>query len=133
MSSKEILSLVIPVTKMAGRLNILRSWFENLDIEKLEIIFVHDISDQGTSNQLKEMIANSKFTNCQLIEGNFGSPGAARNRGLLECKGKWISFWDSDDFVYVDAYLELLINVDPDVDLLVGNYEVCDICRARYS
>lgn len=127
MSQECILSVIVPISRMAGRLENLRGWFENLDAERIETIFVHDIADEATIHELREIIEKSKFSNCKVLEGNFGGPGSARNAGISHCKSEWITFWDSDDFVYVNEYLTSIQNLDSTIDLLVGNYEIHDI------
>jgi glycosyltransferase involved in cell wall biosynthesis len=127
MSQECILSVVVPISRMAGRLENLRGWFENLDPERIETIFVHDIADEATIHELREIIEESKFSNCKVLEGNFGGPGSARNAGISQCKSEWITFWDSDDFVFVNEYLSSIQNLDSTINLLVGNYEIHDI------
>jgi glycosyltransferase involved in cell wall biosynthesis len=127
MNGNVILSVVVPISKMAERLENLQSWFENLDSEKMQVIFVYDNIDLATSSELKQIVLKSGFSNYQIIDGTFGGPGAARNRGVSECVGQWISFWDSDDFVSTTEYLRAIEKVDESTDLLVGNYEVYDL------
>jgi len=59
-----------------------------------EIIIIDDCSTDDTV-----LIVGSYSeprVRCIVLEKNFGAQ-AARNRGILEAKGEWIAFHDSDD------------------------------------
>jgi glycosyltransferase involved in cell wall biosynthesis len=97
--------------------------------DNLEVIFVHDIQDQSTAAELHAMVARYKFANYQFFEDQYGGPGAARNAGLRISRGQWIIFWDSDDYVFTKEYFEVIKDIGPEVNLIIGNYEVYDVRR----
>lgn len=70
-----------------------------------EIIIIDDNSQDGTSLTLKK-----KYPNVRLItlSRNVGA-SAARNRGIMEAKGKYVAFLDSDDLWHPN-YLEMQVN-----------------------
>ena len=92
---KYVISAVIPVTKMAGKLKNLEDTIVNSDSNNIEIIIVHDIRDKDTSSQILKMIDG--YSNIKFLEGKYGSAGKARNAGIELASSKWICFWDSDD------------------------------------
>ena len=118
-------SIVVPVTRMQGRLQTLRKWLFSEDATSLEIIIVHDIQDALTGIEIHN-IALSR-PNVQLIEGEYGNPGAARNAGLEIANGDWIAFWDSDDYPDISEFMKLIQNaIIGDNEVAVGGFEVWD-------
>ena len=118
-------SIVVPITRMQGRLQTLRKWLFSEDATSLEIIIVHDIQDALTGIEIHN-IALSR-PNVQLIEGEYGNPGAARNAGLEIANGDWIAFWDSDDYPDISEFMQLIQNaIIGDNEVAVGGFEVWD-------
>lgn len=62
------------------------------DYENLEIILVNDGSTEDVTSILEEYSDKLKY----IYQENKGA-AAARNRGILEARGKYIAFIDSDD------------------------------------
>jgi glycosyltransferase involved in cell wall biosynthesis len=106
---KNDVSIIIPVARMSGKLQPLAELINRLVKENVEVIVVHDFHDEGTSLELRE-INNAHFGKADviLIEDKFGGPGAARNAGLKISTRKYVSFWDSDDYVYLNRFVEFL-------------------------
>lgn len=116
-------SIIIPVynaQKYMGRCleSILRQSYQNL-----EIICVDDC---GTDNSIS-IIKNyqEKYRNKIKIvysESNVG-PGAARDKGMREAQGEYITFIDSDDFVtkdFIENYV--LVAEKTGADIIAGGY-----------
>ena len=89
------LTAIIPVSKMAGRFQNLEKWVYQEEVKDIQLIFVHDIQDNETSDELIRIV--SKLSNVEVIEDRFGGPGPARNAGLELVNTGWVTFWDSDD------------------------------------
>ena len=122
-SSKILLSVVTPISKMAGRLQRLEEWLSRVANSPMEVILIHDRQDEVTGPQIQSLLSKISNPKIQLIEDYFGSPGLARNRGIELAKGKWICFWDSDDLPNLGVALSL---IDKDsaskADCLVTNF-----------
>lgn len=87
-----------------------------------EIIVVNDGSTDHTLNRI------TKYTNnplVKIIDKNNGGVSSARNSGLLNSHGKYISFVDADDIVEPN-YVESLVSVakKTDADIVQGNYRI---------
>ena len=128
-TSRFLLSAIVPITLMAGRLNLLSDWVNSINHKQIEILLIHDIADVETGLELKEMLESNKNEKITLIEGVFGSPGNARNEGLLLAKGEWVTFWDCDDKPEVEEVLKTLENTVMNIalDVLIGEYNVLNL------
>ena len=115
------LSIIVPVTKMHGRLDNFKKMVEDISNHRIQLIVVHDIGDNKTGHELQMILENN--TNTKLIEGNYGSAGDARNAGLELADADWIGFWDSDDKPEVKQCLDLLAKIKKEQNLVgYGNF-----------
>ena len=86
-------SVIIPTY---NRLPMLKEAVDSVlaqDFEDLELIVVDDGSTDGTAEEMKEYRGRVKLIEHTENRG----VSAARNRGILHAKGKYIAFLDSDD------------------------------------
>jgi len=102
------LSVVIPVANMSGKLHFLEAMINDAMRHSIKLIIVHDKHDDATSDELSELIYSRQNGHVTFLEGKFGNPGETRNHGLLFCETDWVTFWDSDDQVYVENYIDML-------------------------
>ena len=117
---KSLLTIVVPVHNMAGRLTNLSLWLESAHKLNVNVILVHDKSTDATSIELEKLATGKKFPLLQIV---VRSPGLARNAGLELVKTPWFSFADSDDLVCIAN----LLNLTKDTDSLgckigIGSY-----------
>jgi hypothetical protein len=118
-----LLSVVVPVSNMAGQLSKLSGWMsEALDFP-IQVVVVHDFRDLKTSRELLDLQNSLNFT---LLEGSFGNPGDARNHGFERVRGVWTVFWDADDSPNLQGVFSAIHGAQSDVDVLVGGYQVED-------
>ena len=122
--SKYMISIVVPISKMSGKLNLLHSWLQEIGKhENAEVILVHDKQDELTSRDLKGVIQSVNSKHIKLVEKQVLSPGLARNIGLKMAQGQWIAFADSDDQVLVKTLLsEVNKFKESKADALVFDY-----------
>lgn len=128
-----LLTAVVPVTLMANRLSLLEGWIKNCTEKSIEIILLHDIRDEETSQELKKIVSSNLKLNIVIFEEKFGSPGTAKNLGIEIANGEWITFWDSDDIPNVDAVLNVL-NSELDkgnFEVIIGQFNVYDVTNSR--
>jgi len=116
-------TVICPVRNMGGRLQFLEKWVNEISANpQIETIVVHDFSNEEDREELQ--LICSKYQNIELIEGQFGNPGSARNAGLSICRGKRVVFWDCDDEPNVTRFLDLLKSEEA---------KDSDVCIARFN
>lgn len=115
------LSIICPVSDMAGRLDRLREWLKQVDFQSTQVIIVHDERDENTAIELRSIILEINVPDLILTEGFFGTAAGARNSVLGKCDGEWICFWDSDD---QPNYQLLLKDLDASYDVVIGEFSV---------
>ncbi len=117
-------SIIIPVYNVEAYLErCLHSILEDR-CRDLEIILVDDGSTDG-SGSLCDQYA-SRYNNIKVIHKTNGGLSSARNAGMDEASGEWISFIDSDDWVDSGSYhhmKEILSETDSQVDLVKIGYK----------
>ena len=117
------LSIVVPVYNVEEFLaecidSILRQTYKDW-----ELILVNDGSTD-CSQKICEQYCNQD-TRIRLINKNNGGLSSARNSGIEQAQGEFITFIDSDDVIVGDDVLERLINCFMDDKLLdVVQYDV---------
>lgn len=124
--NKPLLAVVIPITRMAGKLGNLRTTLLLAAQHDIQVILVHDVADSETSHQLNEMIKEIQKLNFHLIEEVFGNPGDARNAGLQFASREWLAFWDSDDLPHVEEFSLMVEKASATgADVAIGGIETC--------
>ena len=101
-----LVSIVLPVYNVADYLCQSLDSVVNQTYEHLEIICVND----GSSDQSEEILEQyqRKDERIQVIHQSNQGVSAARNNGLDHATGKYIIFWDSDDFFELNA-IQLMV------------------------
>lgn len=117
-----LLSVIIPVYNACKHIEKCLLSVLNQNIDSLEIIIVDDGSTDGSYEECLKL-SNTDSRIVLLKQGNLGQ-SSARNSGLNICKGKYITFVDSDDEVLPDTYpknLEILQNSN-EIDIVCFPY-----------
>lgn len=127
-----LISIVVPIHKMAGRLSNLERVLKEAQSGNLpiEFVLVHDGHDTGTSNDLK--VLSEKYQ-VSVVQGNFNSPGLARNYGMENTKANWVAFWDSDDIGNPNALTEAVLKANSRTKILIGGYRTYLISNNQVS
>jgi len=87
----------------------------------LEVIIIDDGSTDGTASVVKQYLGTKKVK--YIFQDNRG-PAAARNRGMVEARGAWIAFLDSDDEWFpwkLEVQIKLIKNLG-DVGLIFTDF-----------
>jgi glycosyltransferase involved in cell wall biosynthesis len=96
MTSRPVVSVVLPVHNGVGYLPAARRQLESLSGPELEIVVVDDASDDGTAEHL--VAWEREDTRVRVLR--MASPSgvaAARNHALTAVRGDWLWFVDCDD------------------------------------
>lgn len=131
-----LLSVIVPVREMAGRLQNLKRWLSEVGNNPLEVIIIHDIHDEATEAELKRLGQEFPSVKLTIVSEKLDSPGLARNLGIEIASGKYISFWDSDDRPRVGPVISDLEALEENIDVLIGQFETVEsdhpeICRFK--
>lgn len=119
------LTVIVPISRMGGRLSLLFSWIPDAVKNQIKVILVHDFRDEQTSLELREFVSLQDSTAIVLIEDTFGAPGKARNAGLNFVESKWVAFWDSDDLPHVSKVLSQIKTLGSSrKKVLIGAFEI---------
>lgn len=103
-----LVSIIVPIYKVESYLRRCLDSIVNQTYTNLEIILVDDGSPDGSPQICDEYAA--KDERIVVIHKKNGGLSDARNAGLGICKGEYISFVDSDDWI-ANSFVEKLIQV----------------------
>lgn len=119
-------SLVIPVYNVRDYLKKCLDSVAAQTYENLEVIIVNDGSTDDSPDIVNDYTAKFENMTCYTIENR--GLGGARNFGMEQATGEYLTFLDSDD--YIDStYVEKLVTaaVESDSDIAVcNNYDVSE-------
>lgn len=118
-----LLSIIVPVYNLENLIIKCLKSLSNHNSNDVEIIVVDDGSTDNSSLIIKDYIKN--FSNMRYILKKNGGVSSARNLGIEEAKGSFLTFLDGDDFVdelYTDAILKAIHEIK--FDLMIFNYFV---------
>lgn len=120
-----MISVIVPVYNCEPYLDEgIHSLIVQTIFKDLEIIFVND----GSTDRSTDIIQSytEKYSNMRLINQNNQGVSAARNRGIDDAKGEFITFFDADDKAEPTLYEKLLYTMQSnDADLSCVNYKKC--------
>ena len=124
-----LVSVVVPVHEMAGRLSGLEQSIGKAHDEALpiEFILVQDGDDVGTSDELKHLAMKYRVRVLQTV---VNSPGLTRNLGLDAASALWIAFWDSDDRGNPSNLIAAVRSSPSSANVVIGSFEWCDSAGA---
>lgn len=120
----ELVSVIVPVYNVENYLHRCINSIRVQNYENMEIILVDDGS-KDSSGKICDEYAEMDSRIIVLHKEN-GGLSEARNVALDICKGKWISFIDSDDYVaenHIKSLYEACIQNDADMGVC-GRYDI---------
>lgn len=123
-------SVVVPVYNTAAYLPKCIESITAQTLNDIEIIFIDDGSTDNSWEVLKSYAAADKRIRLFSQDNSFA--GVARNKGLEKARGKYVLFFDSDDYMSQDA-LQLMYSqceeYDADICVCAGEryYEQLDV------
>ncbi len=120
---KDLISIIVPVYNVIKYLRHCIESIVNQTYTNLEIILV----DDGSNDESEKVCDEYKNKDSRIIVIHQENRGlsAARNAGLDICKGKYISFVDSDDYIEPD-FIECLYSS------IIENSVKVSMCNINY-
>lgn len=117
-----LVSIIVPIYKVEPYLQRCIDSIVNQTYTNLEIILVDDGSPDNCPQICDEYAA--KDNRIVVIHKENGGLSDARNAGLDICKGEYISFVDSDDWIVLN-YIEVLLSIitKENADITIGNHK----------
>ena len=104
MSDFPLLSIIIPVFNVKEYLNKSIESVLEQDYDNFEVIIVDDGSTDGSSDICDTFIDKPNVTVVHISNSGVAN---ARNTGLKMAKGKYVAFFDSDDYIAPYAFEKL--------------------------
>lgn len=116
-----LISVIIPIYNGENYIESCLDSVLEQTYKNIEILLIDDGSEDSTATMCDWYV--SIFEKVRYFHVSNGGPSAARNEGILNCRGDFVYFLDVDD-VIEPAALELLAEQCGDVDWVIG-----DFCR----
>ena len=101
-----MISVIVPIYNVEKYLIKCIESIINQTYKDLEIILVDDGSTDSSGKICDEFA--TKDNRIKVIHKKNGGLSSARNIGLDICKGNYISFIDSDDYIELDMYEKMI-------------------------
>lgn len=112
------ISVIVPVYNAEKFLEESISSVLNQTLKDIEIICVNDGSKDNSLQMLNEFAR--KDTRVKVFDKENGGCGSARNFGLERAKGRYVYFFDPDDYILPNAFEKLYDNaINNDSDLVL--------------
>ena len=116
------ISVIFPVYNVENDIKeALNSLLNQTIVDDIEVIMVDDGSTDHSKYIVEEYAEN--YENFYAFHKENGGLSSARNYGMKQANGEYISFFDSDDLLAFDAYEKLYEYAKKDkYDIIVGNF-----------
>jgi glycosyltransferase involved in cell wall biosynthesis len=123
----KLLSAIIPVAPNFEDYESMKVWIQNCTPEHIQIVIVRDSFSETSRMNFDSVLAlEIKSHSILVLDGEFHSPGMARNYGFEFSTGDWITFWDCDDIPAPRDVLLELQKVETGTDVIIGQYTIND-------
>lgn len=112
------LSVIVPVYNVQDYISKTLSSLTGQTKQNFEIIIVDDGSKDDSCRIAEKMLAESSFSDYQIIKKANGGVSSARNVGIQAANGAYVFFLDGDDYVaadFVERVYATIENQSPDV------------------
>lgn len=118
MNNNNLISIIVPVYKVPY--NLLTKCLDSLTQQKyvdIEIVIVDDGSPDDCGKICEEYA--KKDNRIKVIHQENKGLSGARNTGVKNSSGYWISFVDGDDWLEQDTFVNLMKKVDDSFDIIL--------------
>lgn len=123
MGEKGLISVIVPVYNTAEYLERCITSITENTYKNLEILCIDDGSTDNSLEVLTKIA--EKDRRVRVIHQENGGISSARNHGLKEAKGEWISFVDSDDWIHKEMFSIFMDAAGKyDADIVIGKHSI---------
>lgn len=119
-----LVSIIVPVYNAEKYLNRCIDSILSQTMTDFELLLIDDGSKDNSGRICDEYA--TKDARVRVFHKPNGGVSSARNLGLDNAKGKWITFVDADDRCSCNYLEHLLSKVDDDTDLIISYAVICD-------
>lgn len=119
-----LVSIIVPVYNAEKYLNRCIDSILSQTMTDFELLLIDDGSKDNSGRICDEYA--EKYARVRVFHKPNGGVSSARNLGLDNAKGKWITFVDADDRCSCNYLEHLLSKVDDDTDLIISYAVICD-------
>lgn len=127
-----MISIIVPVY---NRIEVIEECVHSLQqqaYKDIEILLSDDGSDDGSRKILLDLAREDK--RIRVLLGRHQGAAAARNAALIQAKGSYIGFLDSDDVIAPNTLKRLLDDIEStDADMACCRFRIEDITDTEFS
>ena len=129
--NQELVSIIVPIYNVENYLRQCLDSIQNQTYQNFECLLINDGSPDNSADICREYV--SKDSRFRYFEKENGGLSDARNYGIRQSKGSYLTFVDSDDWLENDA-LQLLYDAlkKENADISIGRYNCYDESRYQY-
>ena len=119
---KDLISIIVPIYNVSPYLQLCLESIENQTYPHFEVLLINDGSRDNSKDICLEFVERDK--RFKYIEQQNAGLSAARNTGILNATGEFLTFIDGDDFIE-HKYLEELYytSLKNNSEIVVGSYK----------
>lgn len=119
---KDLISVIVPIYNVSPYLRLCLESIEKQTYQHFEVLLINDGSRDNSKDICLEFVERDK--RFKFIEQQNAGLSAARNTGILNAKGEFLTFIDGDDFIESN-YLEELYytSLKNNSEIVVGSYK----------
>ena len=116
-----VISVIVPVYNVAALLPRCIDSLLNQKFTDCEVLLVDDGSTDGSGDICDEY--GRKDARVRVFHQPNGGVSKARNRGIDEAQGEWITFVDSDDYVTTEYLSDMYACVSSGIALVINSFK----------
>lgn len=124
MKKQNKISIIVPVYNSKKTIQRCVDSLLNQDYKNIEIVLVDDGSLDNSLKIIKKYAKQN--TNIKVFSQKNGGAGKARNKGIKEATGDYITFVDSDDELRSNAISNMVKCLKSDTDIVIGGFKEYD-------
>lgn len=124
------ISVIVPIYNSENSLNRCVDSILSQSYADFELILVDDGSTDSSGFICDSYVQIDERV--RVFHKENGGVSSARNVGINNARGKWITFCDSDDYV-ANNWLEAFFNISGGVNLAVQSFDFADCCSSGFK